>query len=168
MSLENSIIITNSKIIEFFNENKLLTCENFLLYYIDIYTKNKSSDETIKITSNEINNIYNEYLTILSCKKNLEKITKEIKNICYKIKSPSLENTSSKYIKVKQELHFCENCGISFPKIKGLMTHKRKCDKNKKENNKISNSVLEENSSNSNEEDVDEDENEDEDENDKL
>jgi len=144
MSEENCIIIKNPKIIDFFNNNKVLSCENFLLYYIDVFlSKNNLTDETVKISCEELNNIYDEYLAILSYKKNFEMINKEIKNICYKIKSPAIENTCSKFIKVKRELHYCENCGVSFSKIKGLTTHKRKCDKvynidkNKKENENI-------------------------------
>lgn len=141
MSEENNIVITNPKIIDFFNNNKVLSCENFLLYYIDVFlSKNKLTDDTVKLNIDEINKIYDEYKIILSCKKNFEMMNKEIKQICYKIKSPTLENACAKLIGVKRELHFCENCGLSFSKTKGLMTHKRKCDrehKEKKENEKV-------------------------------
>lgn len=161
MSEENCIVITNPKIIDFFNNNKVLSCENFLLYYIDVFlSKNKLTDETVKISASEINSIYDEYKTILSCKKNFEMINKEIKQICYKIKSPTLENTCAKLIGVKRELHFCENCGVSFSKLKGLMTHKRKCDKEYKDKKENGNDEYENN--NDSDEDSDEcDENKD-------
>ena len=126
-------------------------------------SKNKLADETVKVSVEELNNIYDEYLAILSCKKNFEMINKDIKNICYKIKSSAIENTCSKFIKVKRELHFCENCGVSFPKIKGLMTHKRKCNRehNKKNENKMEkenkNEIIKTNSNASEEDDDDDD-----------
>ena len=141
-------VITNPKILEFIRSNKLLNFENLILQTIEDYSNQKSGN--ILITLNEITHIYQDYQSILSCKKNFETLITDFKAINSRVKSTNLENFCSKHLNIKNEVFSCENCNkFSCSTKKGLQTHMRKCLKTDKDTVK----------SNEDEEEDEEDEN---------
>ena len=126
MTEENSFTTTNSVIVEFVKANPLVNFENLIIQAMNDYT-----NQTTKITKEELRQIHDEYQKILNCKVFFDNLCKEIKMTNQKIKSDTIENISSKHLNIKQENFTCENCKkFSCSKKKGLQTHMRKCLKN--------------------------------------
>lgn len=136
MTEREPFIITNLKILDFIQANKLLNFENLILQTIEDYSNEKMGNVVVSIS--EITQIYQEYQNILNCKNSLENICKEIKLNNYKIKSDAIENICAKHINTKHESFPCEICNIFVCSTKkGLQTHMRKCSKNNQETNEI-------------------------------
>lgn len=123
----SSLSTQHPKILEFFRTNKLFTLETFLLHYIDEHT-NQTAKTSVEISMEELAQMYQAQQTIMNCKKNMDKLMKEMKTVNYRIKNTPLDDMFSKHLDIQSTSFVCGKCDFSCSTKKGLVTHQRKCN----------------------------------------
>jgi hypothetical protein len=135
MTEKKQIIFDNEDILNFFESNKDINPQLFLLKSIDSFKNEHTNNDIPQSNSNgylnEINSHFKEYQKY---EEDIENLLNSLKNIKTKIKKNENEYLW-KYIKEKNNDFVCDNCKIFISKsIKGLSIHKRKCNISVEEN----------------------------------
>lgn len=131
---DNTIVINDKEIIEFFKANSFIEPRKFFLSQIRNYKNNNNTQTATNIVEmpiEDVKKLNDDYLQYVNNRKMLMNCSKEIQQTLNKIKFENFDEFFSKHFKTEKQCYTCDICNnFNVMTKKGLSAHKRTCAKN--------------------------------------